>query len=573
MKGNVKKYKEVFSPLFEYILPYYQRGSAWSPKVGDQLKNLVDDMLALPEDNKNYFIGNILLEDLESENEINNATQFHHLDGQQRMTMISMVILCLFLKMGKKNVAYQKLRHTDGTPILTLQKEDRADFERIMCHNSLDGIEGDSKLVQCFNYICKRIKEFEGDEQKVINCIYNMDVNCLVITKEDNPQRIFARENGGGVRLTTGELIKNFLFVNNEQKYYDMWHPVFCAKNVRDFWDTDITKEGKKKSMNDVMLARFLHSVTRILCWRFKDQPKWKKNDAKELVKENNVYSSLTQFVDRFGMDKLILANEICEYGKLFHKHFNTCVLDYAIPATPCIERISCMILSKGMFSAVPYVLYVLRNVADVAERNAIFGILESYIMRLIISKNENSSKRTSEFFGERLICAKVLSADMLKEMIASIEGRHYMPSDGEIVEALKANSFKPAEMRTILYMYETKTGRSYFGINKYGVCKLIPVIKLDPKVRILTDSDIEEQKISKGLANYVLVKHDWVERVDKLKSAPWHEKKNVLKSATVGISTSKNIVESSQPMNIGRITLRAGVLAQCINERLWPAA
>lgn len=573
MTGSVIKFNQLYNTGVELILPYYQRCAVWSQDKGSQLSTLVDDMLSLIEIKYKYYIGSILMEDLYSVNDINGASRYFLLDGQQRLTMITLIMLALYIKQGNIRLANVRLMHNDGTPILTLQREDRPDFERIMSHTTLDGVSGDSCLVKSFNYICQRVKEFDGDAMEVINKINMMEVNQLIITNDTNSQLVFDRENGSGVKLTTGELIKNYLFHANESDYYDIWHPVFCATDVRNFWDYDTSKEGMRKSEHNVMLDRFLHIVIRILCWQFKGHSKWMGSDAREFVKENNLYWSYKELVERFGMAKIDLAKEISEYGKLYLKHFNTMILDQSIPSTPCVERIACLVHSKGCYVIMPYILYVLRNVDSKAERNKIFGLIENYMMRLILAKNDNAGKRLSEFFSERLICSEVLTANRLADTIDSVEGQHRMPNDEEIGNCLTENKFKKTDMKVILYMYECRTGNCRMSFNMYSVCPLIPIIKIDKRHHVVTDEDMRGIKLSEGLGNYILVRNVNAEELKKLSKADWTIRRSGLMSASIGINTSTNLLKTSRQMDVNHIENRIKCLATCFNTKLWPAA
>ena len=60
----------------------------------------------------------------------------------------------------------------------------------------------------------------------------------------------------------------------------------------------------------------------------------------------------------------------------------------------------------------VPYILYLLKNVPDVAERNAMFGYIESYILHRQICKSDN--KNFSDLFAENLILNQVTTLEAL---------------------------------------------------------------------------------------------------------------------------------------------------------------
>ena len=56
----------------------------------------------------------------------------------------------------------------------------------------------------------------------------------------------------------------------------------------------------------------------------------------------------------------------------------------------------------------IPYVLYLVKNVAEESERNKMFDFLESYIVRRTICKSSNDNY--SDLFNEHLIANNILT-------------------------------------------------------------------------------------------------------------------------------------------------------------------
>ena len=76
------------------------------------------------------------------------------------------------------------------------------------------------------------------------------------------------------------------------------------------------------------------------------------------------------------------------------------------------------MIIVLDGTTLIPYVLYLLFNLADDCERNAMFDYLETYIVRRIICKTSNNNY--TDLFTEHLIGRNITNVASLKEYIES---------------------------------------------------------------------------------------------------------------------------------------------------------
>lgn len=82
------KVKDFFNGRF-FEIPKYQRGYAWDVQ---NVRDLFDDITESIESNSNHYIGTIVLSKDKEDDE-----KFHVVDGQQRITTISMIIKALVL--------------------------------------------------------------------------------------------------------------------------------------------------------------------------------------------------------------------------------------------------------------------------------------------------------------------------------------------------------------------------------------------------------------------------------------------------------------------------------------------
>ena len=93
------KIKDFFNGKF-FEIPKYQRGYSWEK---ENIRDLFDDIDEAIESNTSHYLGTIVLSKNEKDNEL-----FYIVDGQQRVTTISMIINALINELSKDDSLYYK---------------------------------------------------------------------------------------------------------------------------------------------------------------------------------------------------------------------------------------------------------------------------------------------------------------------------------------------------------------------------------------------------------------------------------------------------------------------------------
>jgi len=97
MSMATTKISDFFNGKF-FEIPKYQRGYAWER---EHIRDLFDDINESIESNSNHYIGTIVLS-----RDKPNSDKYFVVDGQQRITTISMIIQALIDCLDDKNKAY-----------------------------------------------------------------------------------------------------------------------------------------------------------------------------------------------------------------------------------------------------------------------------------------------------------------------------------------------------------------------------------------------------------------------------------------------------------------------------------
>lgn len=69
----------------------------------------------------------------------------------------------------------------------------------------------------------------------------------------------------------------------------------------------------------------------------------------------------------------------------IFQENFDYDIVENELTDISGIERINAIIFGLDTSTLIPYVLYVLKNVANDNDRNQLFDFLETYIMRRMV--------------------------------------------------------------------------------------------------------------------------------------------------------------------------------------------
>ena len=469
-------------------------------------------------------------------------------------------------------------------PVIIHSCEDKPLFSEIMGLETLRDLKGEdnlSKAYMFFKEVLKQRKSLFNDLNTLLRMV-NSKVKFVGITlsKDDDEQQIFDTINSLGVPLTTAELMKNFLYgEQDEDAYKQTWKIVFDTDEARAFWESDAAKTRQEKSKENTTIERFFHAFVRVKMWDFKDQ--LTDFQRKNFVKIGNVFSTCKAFVEKFGMNKLDLANEIIMYAKLYRENLNEDVLDVRIPQHAGIKRISCYINATKNYVVIPYILYVLHVQQNEAERNRIFEYLETYLMRRVLADSKNGSY--SEFFSESLIANGIVEAEGLKNFIAEKnDGSNLaMPSNGNIKLRLKTRTKAMDETmaRIVYYLYETKLTSAkeeilVGGYNSYYAELLMPkpssIGSLNwPKHKENSIKEEQRKQQIGTLGNMFLLDNNGKKELKKKSDAPCSVKVPLMQKYSEGIR-SNQIFNTIVGWTKEEIERRNDGLSEVLSKHIW---
>ena len=230
------------SQFNQYIVPIYQRTYSWGEK---QCQVLWEDIIKISKkkNSDRHFIGSTVCY---KPDEIDLPGQIKKeiiIDGQQRITTLSLLMIAIartYEKIGQENVAtvirknylINEYGKDDERYKLLPTNQDKETYLALV-----DGVENELKepsqpVLDAFNLFMSLLDDDAEALQSAYVGLQKLDLVYIGLSSEsDNPQLIFESMNSTGLKLTQGDLLRNYLlldleFDEQEELYKKYWRPI-----------------------------------------------------------------------------------------------------------------------------------------------------------------------------------------------------------------------------------------------------------------------------------------------------------------------------------------------------------
>jgi len=141
-------------------IPFFQRSYVWGD---DNWDRFLDDMQIVSEQNKDYFLGSIILKQLETPSNSSIGDVRGVIDGQQRLTTLCIFFKCLCSFLNIDTYFDDIFRNRNKDIILRHNHYDHEAFDAVLNDKLTDEIRNrnlDSSIIKCFDYFSKQKKYF-----------------------------------------------------------------------------------------------------------------------------------------------------------------------------------------------------------------------------------------------------------------------------------------------------------------------------------------------------------------------------------------------------------------------------
>lgn len=344
-----------------FIIPVYQRNYDW--KI-ENCKQLYDDLIQVIKNNsKTHFFGSIVSVYEPS----GRNTEFLIIDGQQRLTTMSLLFLALYNLLEEKIIISEdeslkdqiyedflvdKYQPQEKRMKLKPIKNDQKAFSKLF--NSKDDYIKDSNLTINYSYFYERIQKQEITIDELFDAICRLEIINITLNNEDNPQLIFESLNSTGLDLSEGDKIRNYILMGLPKQKQDEYYEKYwnCIEKC--------TKYDVSSFIRDYL-------------------------SVKQLVipSQKKVYINFKKYVEDSSLKIIEILEDLLSYAKRYN--ILLCEKTSSKELNSCINRLNRLETTVTR----PFFLEVLRlydenqiNLNEVAEA---FSITESYLFRRTI--------------------------------------------------------------------------------------------------------------------------------------------------------------------------------------------
>ena len=470
MDAGKRTINDIFNGNRVLEIPFFQRAYVWGQP---QWERLLEDMKAISDSNKPYFLGSVILKQQETTTGSRVGDKRTVIDGQQRLTTLNIFFKVLCLKTNENSTFDRSFKLRDNSNALLHNHNDIQAFNEILALTELKDLEGESNITQAYNYFKDNLVPDELNLDSILSNVLFVGID---LSQEEDEQQIFDTINSLGVKLTTAELLKNYFFNRDDiEKYNEYWKEVFEKdEETKNYWDREIIAGRLRRTFIDLFFFAYLQIKIQETDFKVKAEDK----DA--YAKVEHLFESYKNFIKSYlNNNKEAILSEIKEYALLFKKNFNYEILGEELTQDFGIDRINTIIFGLDTTTLIPYTLYILRNISDETTKNELFGIIETYIMRRMIT--HSNTKNYNQLFTDKLINNRVLSKQEFLDYIEKRDDKvNFLPTDEELEKGFNTSILINKQSAGILYLIESKIrnekdSTALLGINKYSLEHLMP--------------------------------------------------------------------------------------------------
>lgn len=504
----------------QFVIPVYQRNYTWTAEK--EVKQYLDDLKnVLKGDYKNHFLGIIIY--LEKAIDFS-SREFSIIDGQQRLTTTFLIIYAI-KQMLLKADDQEKVKQLEGQYLTNPYHNDKIKYKlkplvsdddvyRCIVEDRMDQIQNtDSNVFKNYNYIVDALNELlmSGyDANSILMALDRLYVVCVPISEEDNAQKIFESINATGVKLTSADLIRNYLLMDLQSDVQENYYA--------NYWKVlEDNVSGDSKTLE--MFFRMYLSVKMYV-----------------LVPKNNVYRAFVEWVEDNTIGVKELFEELLVYAKIFNTIMNCPISSLDMKLRDALVDFRKVNSDLPLAIVMEFFRLYRSGQIDVAILSELIKSINSYMIRRSLC--DINAQNISKLFPTTL--KKVIDkcngdySDILKHLNQEMVGNNastsgsFMPTDKQMMEMLmNANVYKRPALRIVLDRLELHNNPAPVDLSVLSIEHLMPQTPTEEWLEELdTDTEIYLENLHR-LGNLTLAaKKD----NSKMSNLMWEYKNEVLK-------------------------------------------
>lgn len=444
MKGNSKallKFMEGSDKRF--VIPVYQRNYDWKK---DNCQQLFNDLLDVIKTGRpSHFFGSIVAS--------TEGDDYIIIDGQQRITTVSLLLLALVNLITEEKVEHDSARLADKIRedylIDKWQPEERKiklkpvknDMEAF---NSLFSASSDfireSSVTQNYLFFHDAIKNSGVLADSLFDAIKKLIVIDITLENDDDPQLIFESLNSTGLDLSEADKIRNYILMGLEQKFQE--------KMYEQYWN-------KIEKQTDYQVSEFIRQYLTLKLG------KWPNI--------NGVYGIFKQYVVSSKIETEPLLDDMLMHARLYGKIMTASTGTYSIDVI--LKRLALL----EMTVVNPFIFALLERFStekiDEGGVCAVLSAVESYLFRrLVCEVPTNALNKIFATLNNDALRIIEDESDYTNAVIYVLERKSStgrFPTDEEFEESARTRDFYNMRPKNKIYYFNRlENGDSYETVN-----------------------------------------------------------------------------------------------------------
>jgi len=198
-----------------FVIPVYQRAYSWE---SDNWDTFLNDLKEQIKGNNNYFYGNLLLEIVKK------GVRYEVIDGQQRLTTISIFIRSIINVLKKRNsketieIDFEEKEtiylKNGGNIKLRIVEYDRACYETLIVdgkNNFSIASPSQNRILNARNHFMEELGKLSTEELiQIFDKIEESELTCIELQGKKDSALMFELQNNRGRDLTNMEKLKSY---------------------------------------------------------------------------------------------------------------------------------------------------------------------------------------------------------------------------------------------------------------------------------------------------------------------------------------------------------------------------
>lgn len=462
MKASENNFLKFLSGMKQFLIPIYQRKYSWQ---AEQCEQLWHDIIQASDNTTGHFVGSIVYIEREIYS-VSAIPQLLVIDGQQRLTTISLLLLALSKRLTNEQITVNENitgKKVKNYYLVNNDEEDTELYYRLVLTEFDDSFykalldntpykETENRILENYRLFEEKINLLDVTElAKLYEGLSKLLVVDIALERgKDNPQLIFESLNSTGLDLSQTDLIRNYLLMDLEPKEQNRLYSKYWSKIEERFNGTYDAK----------LFDRFMRDYLTI--------------KTEKIPNIDNIYKDFKKYVRENSIEVKELVNELEFYSKCY-----LAITNQKDVSDKDIQLKLLDITKLKVDVSYPFVMEayadLLRNTINKNEFIKILSLIESYVLRRIIC-NVATNALNKVFVSLLKEIDKTAYLESLQVALIIKKGSTRYPNNAEFIREFKTrNMYKMRNLRYLLEKLENFNRKEPISTSDFTVEHVMP--------------------------------------------------------------------------------------------------